>query len=398
MCNIDLCNENECTQCFTCVAVCPQNCITMVPSEAGFSKPAIDRNKCIECGLCMKSCHQKGYSPYLQRAIPQNVYASWSKDNKIRQSSSSGGIFSVFASYILKREGVVFGASFVEGLHLRHVAVADVFELKKLRGSKYLQSDLSGCYEEVKEYLQLDKYVLFTGTPCQIAGLYAFLKKDYAKLYTCDVICHGVPSQAAFDLYCEKINLSLSHCVDFKFRYLKGWGFQLSYNDISIPVSDCYYMNAFSKGYMFMESCYKCPYAKLERISDITMADFWGIGKHGRPFKKDVVSGVSLVIDNVGNMMGFISPLISDVYIEERSLDEALYENHNLKASVKREKERNTAIQDLINPNISLIDFATKYKLLKKLTLESKIKRQIKKLIYALNLYNFYKSISYRLK
>ena len=137
-------------------------------------------------------------------------------------------------------------------------------------------------------------------------------------------------------------------------------------------------MNAFYRGWIYRECCFSCQYANTNRIGTYTIADFWGIGKHGRPFKKDVVSGVSLVIDNVGNMMGFISPLISDVYIEERSLDEALYENHNLKASVKREKERNTAIQDLINPNISLIDFATKYKLLKKLTLESKIKRQIK--------------------
>lgn len=345
MCNIDLCNENECTQCFTCVAVCPQNCITMVPSEAGFSKPAIDRNKCIECGLCMKSCHQKGYSPYLQRAIPQNVYASWSKDNKIRQSSSSGGIFSVFASYILKREGVVFGASFVEGLHLRHVAVADVFELKKLRGSKYLQSDLSGCYEEVKEYLQLDKYVLFTGTPCQIAGLYAFLKKDYAKLYTCDVICHGVPSQAAFDLYCEKINLSLSHCVDFKFRYLKGWGFQLSYNDISIPVSDCYYMNAFSKGYMFMESCYKCPYAKLERISDITMADFWGIGTK-QLFRYSKSKGVSMLLVNTKKGKELLNNCSNELFLEERSVEEAVFGNFNLTHSSIRPEERNSYFSD----------------------------------------------------
>lgn len=345
MCNIDLCNENECTQCFTCVAVCPQNCITMVPSEAGFSKPAIDRNKCIECGLCMKSCHQKGYSPYLQRAIPQNVYASWSKDNKIRQSSSSGGIFSVFASYILKREGVVFGASFVEGLHLRHVAVADVSELKKLRGSKYLQSDLSGCYEEVKGYLQLDKYVLFTGTPCQIAGLYAFLKKDYAKLYTCDVICHGVPSQAAFDLYCEKINLSLSNCVDFEFRYLKGWGFQLSYNDISIPVSDCYYMNAFSKGYMFMESCYKCPYAKLERISDITMADFWGIGTK-QLFRYSTSKGVSMLLVNTKKGKELLNNCSNELFLEERSVEEAVSGNFNLTHSSIRPEERNCYFSD----------------------------------------------------
>ena len=347
MCNIDLCNENECTQCFTCVAVCPQNCITMVPSEAGFSKPAIDRNKCIECGLCMKSCHQKGYSPYLRKAIPQKVYASWSKDNEIRQSSSSGGIFSVFASYILKREGVVFGASFVEDLRLRHVAVADVSELKKLRGSKYLQSDLSGCYEEVKGYLQLDKYVLFTGTPCQIAGLYAFLKKDYAKLYTCDVICHGVPSQAAFDLYCKKINLSLSNCVDFEFRYLKGWGFQLSYNDISIPVSDCYYMNAFSKGYMFMESCYKCPYAKLERISDITMADFWGIGTK-QLFRYSKSKGVSMLLVNTKKGKELLNNCLNELFLEERSVEEAVSGNFNLTHSSIRPEERNYYFFDIL--------------------------------------------------
>ena len=157
-------------------------------------------------------------------------------------------------------------------------------------------------------------------------------------------------------------------------------------------------MSAFFKGWTYRECCFNCQYANMNRVGTYTIADFWGIGKHGMPFKKNVASGVSLVIDNCGNFKESISTMINDVYVEERPLEEALYENHNLKAPVKRERERDTAISDMIDNDFSLLDFAKKYGLLKKETLKSRMKKHVKNMIYALGLYNVYKSITYRLK
>lgn len=400
---IQLADNKKCTGCSACMNICHHKAISMRPDSEGFLQPIIDRTKCVECHMCEKKC--PALNPLNVKNTGQKVYALINK--KDRKVSSSGGAFSLFARIVLSTGGMVFGAAFDEKMGVKHIPVFTIKDLDKLRGSKYVQSEVGDSFYLVKKYLGEGRRVLFCGTPCQVAGLYKFLNHKYENLLTTlDLVCHGVPSPLTFEIYLEKLKKTLPDGEDvkeFRFRKFDSWSSitSIRYSKSKwrkLELEDNAYMNAFYRGWIYRECCFSCQYANTNRIGTYTIADFWGIGKHGRPFKKDVVSGVSLVIDNVGNMMGFISPLISDVYIEERSLDEALYENHNLKASVKREKERNTAIQDLINPNISLIDFATKYKLLKKLTLESKIKRQIKKLIYALNLYNFYKSISYRLK
>lgn len=220
--NIELCGIDKCTQCLACQNVCPQRCISMQESKAGFSVPLIDRSKCLECGACMKVCHR--LFSVTNYHVPMKTYACWTKNLTDRERSSSGGVFSILARKILNEGGVVFGASMCKDLQVRHIGIESPEEIILLQGSKYVQSYMGEIYKEVKEKLRNGKKVLFTGTPCQVGGLLTYLRRDYDNLYTCDVVCHGVPSQKAFDIYIDKIGLR-GKCENFNFRFTEGWEF-----------------------------------------------------------------------------------------------------------------------------------------------------------------------------
>lgn len=355
---IELCDINTCTQCKACVQICPKHCITMVDASDGFKLPSIDRNICIKCGLCMRSCHK--ITPNLNFNIPIANFACWTKSISDRKKSSSGGAFSVLARHILSQGGVVFGASMSSDLKVRHIAISDECELAKIQGSKYVQSDIGNTYSEARDLLHNGQTVLYSGTPCQIAGLKTFLRKPYDNLYTCDIICHGVPSQKAFDIYLNKIKAA-SNFSDFKFRFTEGWGFQLSglleapsldgasIKKIISPMKS-YYLRAFTKGLMFDESCYTCPYACTERISDITLGDYWGIGEL-KPFNHSTKHGVSCMLINTERGLTLCNNCNGFEY-EIRPLEEAVKGNHNLSHTSERPKGRNTYFIDAINMSI----------------------------------------------
>lgn len=223
MSKIELCDVGKCTQCLACVNICPKSCISMADVEAGFRIPDIDRDKCIECGACMKACHV--ITPTAVPHSPLKTYAAWTRDNRDRSNSSSGGAFSVLARKVLSMGGTVYGATMTEDLKVKHIGIRRQEDLILLQGSKYVQSYMGDTFKEVRGRLLKNETVLFSGTPCQIAGLKAFLKKDYEKLYTCDVVCHGVPSQEAFDVYIDKIGIR-SKTHGFSFRFTEGWGFR----------------------------------------------------------------------------------------------------------------------------------------------------------------------------
>ena len=246
---------------------------------------------CVGCGLCEKRCPV--LSPLsFDNAITPRAFALWSVPD--RTVSSSGGAFSAFARKILDNGGIVFGAAFDEKLRCHHIKVDKLEELPPLRGSKYVQSELDGVFLEVKDCLKNGQQVLFTGTPCQIAGLYAYLHKDYDNLLTLDLACHGTPSNAVFQSYLSKLR-TLKKCKisSFEFRRRNGWGIAPSISDRGklIPIFDIenLYMCAFEKAALFRQSCYICPFAKLPRVGDCSIADFWGIGRHGKPFKHNVL-------------------------------------------------------------------------------------------------------------
>lgn len=194
---IKLCDIYTCTQCHACEAVCPKHCISFEVGKDGFSIPKIDALLCVQCGLCTKSCHQ--LNPIREKSTPIRANAAWSLDMTVRGKSSSGGVFSELAKRVFSRHGVVVGAVMNNQLRVVHTIAMNEEQLVSMRGSKYVQSDLTGIYPDVKKLLKEGRFVLFTGTPCQVSGLYSYLKKDYENLLTCDLVCHGVPSQKAFD-------------------------------------------------------------------------------------------------------------------------------------------------------------------------------------------------------
>lgn len=405
---------NNCTGCGSCINTCPHSAISWASNNEGFTIPTIDYSKCVHCGLCEKCC-PKIYPIKDTRAEKQDAYAVISNDD--RKKSSSGGAFSIFARYVLSHNGVVFGASFYKKdekgkltynfPHLSHIAIDNLLELDVLRGSKYIQSEIGLSFRDAKKCLKDGKMVLFVGTPCQIAGLYKYLGKRYeGSLITLDLVCHGVPNQELFIKYLHKLKKSprLSsgnvNIEGFRFRNLDSWSIVPAVKIAKskwkiLEQEDNVYMNAFFKLSIFRESCYQCHYSNMNRVGTFTIADYWGIGKDGLKFKIDVSSGVSLVIDNQGMMSELFEEISQYAYIEERPLDEGRKHNHNLNSPSKRPSERDTAVIDLLDENITLIEYAQKYHLLDG-NLKHFIKHTIKELIYSLRLYNVYKSISYK--
>lgn len=257
--------------------------------------------------------------------------------------------------------GIVYGASMCEDLQVRHIGIETENDIIRLQGSKYLQSYMGDVYKDVKKQLQGGRMVLFTGTPCQIGGLLTFLHCAYDNLYTCDVVCHGVPSQKAFDIYIDRIELK-GKCENFNFRFTEGWGFQLSRQLVAptkagdsnkrlISPKKAYYLRAFTKGLMFSEACYSCAYARPERVSDITLADYWGLGVM-KPFNHPTHKGVSLLLANSEKAL-FLLNECPDLFVEERPLEEAIKGNHNLSHTSGRPQGRDTYYSDAQNLSIS---------------------------------------------
>ena len=194
--NISKLNKNNCTGCRMCEQICPVNAIKMIENKEGFIEPVIDKTKCINCGLCSKRCPQ--LNEIKREDYKMEVYAAKNKNIEEQKSSSSGGVFSVLANYVLENNGIVFGCAFNDNLIAEHIGIEDKNELYKLRGSKYVQSNTKNTFKDVKENLENSRMVLYSGTPCQIAGLKQFLGKEYDNLYTVDLVCHGVPSPKLF--------------------------------------------------------------------------------------------------------------------------------------------------------------------------------------------------------
>lgn len=313
--NIKLCDRKDCTGCKACLQKCNHGAISMV-TENSFYYPEIDKSKCKSCGLCMNVCPILNLSNRLgvRHEKESKCFAVWNKDMDVRMKSSSGGTFSVFAEYFFAKEGVVYGAAWDNQMNLIHKGISNREELDVLRRSKYVQSDTSNTYNEVKKLLLDGINVLYCGTPCQIAALTSFLDKKYENLLTIDVLCQGVPSPILFDKYIREIEGELGwKVIDANFRSKDyGWRCGLllklkvqSYDGGKIKIvkrflSKNEYYNAFYKEYFMRPSCYNCQF-KCERqgyYSDLTIADFWRIGNKIPLNVKNYTSGISAVIVN----------------------------------------------------------------------------------------------------
>ena len=330
--------KDKCCGCHACFNICPKNAISMQEDERGFLYPVINEEKCINCNMCKKVCPVLNRKEELENKIM--AYACYNRNLTERLKSSSGGIFCLIAKEIINRNGVVFGAAFDENFGVTHTYIENVKELKQFMGSKYTQSKIGTSYKDVKNFLDNGRYVLFTGTPCQIEGLKSYLKKDYDKLYTQDIICHGVPSPKVWKKYLEyQKNKNKEEIKDISFRD-KEHGWELSRMKISFNTkiyskdsNNDIYMQAFLKNICLRESCYNCSFKKKNRLSDITLADYWGINKV-HPKMNDN-KGISLVLVNSKKGIELFNNIKEKIIYKETNLDKAIKYNPALIESAK---------------------------------------------------------------
>ena len=388
---IELCESNECTGCASCVNICPVDCIQMVPSNEGFDHPVIDHDVCTSCGLCQKVCPVITPVKFDNFENPK-VYAAWNLDESVRTKSSSGGMFSVLADYVIENNGFVFGAVFDKNINVHHVGVDTKEGLNAMRGSKYVQSEIGLVFRQIKEKLMAGQKVLFVGAPCQVAGLNSYLNGKYNELIiTVDFVCHGIPSPGLFQLYLKKLKseklIPNSKVEDFTFRDTKGWKPQISikYNGKWEPLkrSRSIYFRLYWHNFISRESCYRCKYACVPRVSDITIADFWGLGE-STPFNHDTGKGVNLLLINSANGERTFNNIKKNCFIDERTLKEAtkLY-NRQLTQPPKRPDLRDSIYTDFNRLTLGQIEEKYIYQFYpKKIQIAKKIKRRLARIVY----------------
>ena len=270
-----LTSKDKCTGCSACYSICPHHAITMDADKTGFLYPTIHDALCVNCNLCKSVCPI--ISPSKKEDFHSDVYVFQHNDERVRLESTSGGAFSAFAEEIIQLDGVVFGASFDENFVVRHTYAECSGELSQFRNSKYVQSEIRNTYKEAKAFLEQGRYVLFSGTPCQIQGLRNFLKKEYEKLLLVDLICLAVPSPKVFKKYLEYKRESIA---DIKRIYFRNKDLGYSYPTMLIKGSKNYrsgsesdeWLRLFLKKYSIRSSCMTCS-AQDERASDITLYD-----------------------------------------------------------------------------------------------------------------------------
>lgn len=345
---IALTNKANCTGCHACKAACPRNCIHMEADSEGFLYPIVDRSRCVQCGLCESAC------PVLQRAVTSNrpeAYAAQSKDDDLRYVSSSGGIFTEISCSIIRSGGVVFGAAFDEGFAVKHIWVETLEDLAKLRGAKYVQSEIGEAYGQARRFLQNGRIVLFSGTPCQISGLRSFLGREYGNLLTQDIICHGVPSPLVWEKYIqyresEKKKKVSGVTFRNKEHGWKGYHVCFEFDDRTRNLrssSDDQYMRSFLSDLCLRPSCHECTFKAQNRASDLTLADFWGIDKVLPDMDDD--RGTSLVIVNTDRGREVFDEIRNHLTWKKVDLERALQYNPAMNVSATAHPKRNEFMQ-----------------------------------------------------
>lgn len=311
-------DKKECCGCMACVQVCPTQCISIVKDEEGFDYPSTNIDTCINCGLCNNVC------PIINNnrnnAKPLKVYASKNLNESIRFQSSSGGVFTALAEKVINNGGIVFGVSFDENWNAVHTHIENIKDITILRGSKYIQSSIGCSYKEIKLYLKNDRKVLFSGTPCQIAGLKRFLKKDYANLITIEILCHGIASPKVWQKYLDekKKEYQCNDISKINFRNkINGWEkfhFTINFKNglkYDIPFNEDAYCCGFIKNLYLRPSCYFCKCKNDYSNGDIVIADYWNINEALPQYNDN--KGVSLVLVNSKKGLSFINSLPSQI-------------------------------------------------------------------------------------
>ena len=338
-----LCDQSKCTGCQACRCICPKGAITMTETTEGRTIPVVNEGLCVDCGLCERTC------PVLKEPefkMPIKTYAAWTLNDEDREKAASGGIGTGLYRYILSIGGIIYGCEYDENLKPVIRRSDKEEDLKKFRRSKYVQSSTEDSYKDVKKDLLDGLTVLYIGSPCQIDGLVNFLDQSFDNLYTVDIVCHGVPPFSYLQDYVKEIAPG-KKITDIGFRGENDFcltlyeGDNIVYNHGSW---DDYYFTTFLEGVTYRENCYQCRYARKERISDLTIGDFWGLDKN--TLNEQYKGRVSVILANTKKGDDLLSE-ISSIHTEERTLEEAIKENKQLNHPMPIHKDRETFLKNL---------------------------------------------------
>lgn len=331
----NVCDYAICTGCGLCAAQCPKKCISMtIHGSLGHLYPMIDQSVCIDCGQCQRNC--PAIHPLEQKGADV-AYAAWSKDEDDYKTSTSGGAASVLSQYVLSQGGVVYGCAMLPDIEVKHIRIDDIDDLKKLKGSKYVQSSIVDIIPALKKDVKEGRCTLFIGTPCQVAAVKKLFKEQPDNLLLVDLICHGIPSVELLRKHVHKV-AKFPHYDNVIFRensyiVVVVVGGRVVYRQpFNKPRYKDWYINTFFDGYTYRDSCYQCRYACPERISDITIGDFWGLGKS---VPADEIpphpNGCSVVLPNSDNGKEVILQVSEKMNLYKRAVDEAVGGNDQLR-------------------------------------------------------------------
>lgn len=376
---INIKKKEECHGCHGCFNICPKKCISMEIDNEGFWYPKVDETLCINCDLCEKVC------PIINIPKRENeetlAFACKNKDENIRLESSSGGVFTLLCEMVINNNGVVFGAQYDENFNVHHGWADTIEECSKFRGSKYVQSSIGETYKIAKKFLDSGKLVLFSGTPCQISGLEAYLIKGYSNLIMVDIVCHGVPSPIVYQKYLENIkSLNKGDIKNIQFREKSdGWkdyNFKVTFSsgELIQKRTNNIYMDGFLNDLYLRPSCYECKFKKPITSADITLGDYWGVQNIHNEFDDD--KGVSLILTHTKKGKQIIEDISNNMEVISTDYEYSVKCNPSIVSPVNYNKKREKLFKNIDNNNIESI--IRKYN---KLTLIERVIRKVKRIV-----------------
>lgn len=344
--------KENCSGCTACVAICPKSCIEMKEDNEGFLYPEVNEQKCVECGFCEKICPI--LNPKKEEEFKQDAYIVQNKDEKVLRESTAGGAFTAIAKYVLSRKGVVFGVELDKNLTAHHIYVEREEDLSRFRNSKYIQSFVGGStHKQVKSFLEQGKFVCFSGTPCQIEGLKNYLRKDYERLITVDVVCRAVPSPLIFRKYVEYQECKMKEHIEKVFFRDKHYGYKYSTMNVITDRNQGNYhqgvesdpwLRAFFSNICDRPSCHKCHFRKRYRVSDFTIWDCFHAGRFSRELDND--KGATRVLVHTDKGRKIFDEIKSDMYFVQTKPEDIIEGAKEMRESVSPNVHRQEFFED----------------------------------------------------
>ena len=353
---INITNKVDCCGCNACGDICGKHAISFVTDNEGFWYPEVNKELCVDCGLCDKVCPIQNKANHVERYSEPNVFAAYTKDEAIRLDSTSGGIHSMLALKMYEKDAYVGGAVYNPDHTCSQIVDNNPERLPEIRSSKYLQSNAEGVYKEIRSLLKEGKNVFFCGCPCQIHALYNFLGKEYENLVTCDFICRGVNSPKVFLKYMEMLERQFgAKATKIKFKN-KKWG----WHNFSMRVNfengkeyckdrwhDLFFIGYLQAGNFTRPSCYECHFKGFPQKADITLADFWGIENIDKSMDQD--KGTSLVMVNSDNGMNLFNSIKDNIEWQQFTMDDAREGNPAMEGSLQSAKPNRESFFDSLD-------------------------------------------------